>query len=263
MKVFELDKGLLNRMTTNVTAYAFDDFVLNIGMRTLTFRDQTVPITSKAFQTLLVLLRDHGRVVEKESFLKEVWPDTFIGESTLAQNIRTLRKAFAEFNKMKEFIVTVPRRGYRFVGNVEELSFGEDVPAPRNEEESFVKVKNSVRLTNRVTRSVKLSPDRKKLACCLWDPKTDRMTLAIVSAETGKVLAYPITPRNDDIPFLDWSSEGDNLYAVLQRAEPVSLWKIPVNGGQPTQLCEWRDALNLRLAISKDGQQFYYEVEGE
>src|SRR5918992_859313 len=115
--------------TKTLLTFKFDDFYLDVDERRLTFRGQPVPLTPKAFQTLVVLLRNHGRVVEKECFLSEVWPDTFVEETTLAQNIRTLRKTLGRFEKDKEFIVTVPRRGYQFVGDVQERSGGEEVVA--------------------------------------------------------------------------------------------------------------------------------------
>src|SRR3954464_10868447 len=102
--------------------FKFDNFYLDVGGRHLTFQDQSVSLTPKAFQTLVVLLRNHGKVVEKEYFLNEVWADTFVEESTLAQNILTLRKTLSRFQKDKEFIVTAPRRGYQFVGEVEKIA---------------------------------------------------------------------------------------------------------------------------------------------
>jgi hypothetical protein len=66
-------------------------------------------------------------VVEKEYFLNEVWADTFVEESTLAQNILTLRKTLNRFQKDKEFIATVPRRGYQFVSAVQKISRGEEI----------------------------------------------------------------------------------------------------------------------------------------
>ncbi|HLM59553.1 MAG TPA: winged helix-turn-helix domain-containing protein, partial [Pyrinomonadaceae bacterium] len=102
--------------------FKFDDFYLDIDERCLTFQDQPVSLTPKAFQTLVVLLRNHGKVVEKEYFLSEVWADTFVEESTLAQNILTLRKTLNRHQKDKEFIATVPRRGYQFVGDVQKIS---------------------------------------------------------------------------------------------------------------------------------------------
>ena len=71
-----------------LTFFKFDDFYLDIDERCLTFQDKQVSLTPKAFQTLVVLLRNHGKVVEKEYFLNEVWADTFVEESTLTQNIK-------------------------------------------------------------------------------------------------------------------------------------------------------------------------------
>jgi DNA-binding winged helix-turn-helix (wHTH) protein len=110
-----------------LTFFKFDDFYLDIDERCLTFQDQPVSLTPKAFQTLVVLLRNHGKVVEKEYFLNEVWADTFVEESTLAQNILTLRKTLSRFKNDKEFIVTVPRRGYQFAGDVQEIAGDEEI----------------------------------------------------------------------------------------------------------------------------------------
>lgn len=71
---------------------------------------QTVPLSPKAIETLIALVRRHGRVVPKEELLQAVWPDTFIEEGVLAQNILTLRKSL----QSPDWIETVPRRGYRF-----------------------------------------------------------------------------------------------------------------------------------------------------
>ncbi len=107
--------------------FKFDDFCLDIGERCLTFQDQPVSLTPKAFQTLVLLLRHHGKVVEKDCFLNEVWADTFVEESTVAQNILTLRKTLSRFQEDKEFIVTVQRRGYQFVGDVREIARAEEI----------------------------------------------------------------------------------------------------------------------------------------
>ena len=87
---------------------------------------------------------------------------------------------------------------------------------------------NPVKLTSRTTRSPRISPDGKTIACYISNPETNRMMLALVSAETGKVLKYPATPQHDDVPFLDWSKDGENLFVVLRRGKPFSLWKLPL-----------------------------------
>jgi Tol biopolymer transport system component len=119
---------------------------------------------------------------------------------------------------------------------------------------------NPTKLTDRATRSPRISPDGKTIACYISNPETRAMMLALVSAETGEVLKYPATPQNDDVPFLDWSKDGGNLFVVLQRGKPFSLWKLPLNGSQPEQLREWENDAIFRLAISRNGERVFYEV---
>jgi Tol biopolymer transport system component/DNA-binding winged helix-turn-helix (wHTH) protein len=119
---------------------------------------------------------------------------------------------------------------------------------------------NPVKLTDRTTRSPRISPDGKTIACYILNPETSAMTLALVSAETGEILKYPATPQSDDIPFLDWSKDGESLFIVLQRGKPTSLWKIPLNDNQPQQLREWENDAIFRLAISRNGERVFYEV---
>jgi len=87
-----------------------------------------IPVTRKAAETLLVLIESAGHIVDKETLLQRVWPDTFVEESTLAQNILTLRKALGKQATGEEFIGTVSRRGYRFAAPVALESAGAPVP---------------------------------------------------------------------------------------------------------------------------------------
>src|SRR5207248_8764155 len=80
-----------------------------------------VPLTPKAYQTLLVLLENRGRTLNKDELLQKVWPDAFVEEATLAQNIFTLRKQLRDDRGTALYIETVPKRGYRFVAEVREV----------------------------------------------------------------------------------------------------------------------------------------------
>jgi DNA-binding winged helix-turn-helix (wHTH) protein/tetratricopeptide (TPR) repeat protein len=77
-----------------------------------------VPLAPKVFDTLLVLVEGGGRILEKENLLNKVWPDAFVEEGSLARNISTLRKALGESLHDQKYIVTVPKRGYRFAAKV-------------------------------------------------------------------------------------------------------------------------------------------------
>jgi eukaryotic-like serine/threonine-protein kinase len=98
--------------------YEFDRYRLDPERRVLWQGDEAVPLTPKAFSTLLALVERRGEVVEKDTLIQLVWPDTFITEATLTQNIFRLRKALGEGAGDHRYIVTVPGRGYCFVAEV-------------------------------------------------------------------------------------------------------------------------------------------------
>jgi len=82
---------------------------------------QPVQLTLKAFDTLLALLESSGHILSKEELLKRIWPDTFVEEGTLVQNIATLRRVLGDGPDQRSFIETVPRRGYRFAATVRQV----------------------------------------------------------------------------------------------------------------------------------------------
>ncbi|MDT4954409.1 MAG: hypothetical protein QOJ02_2547 [Acidobacteriota bacterium] len=98
--------------------YEFDNFCVDVAERSLLRNGAPVQLTPKAFDTLLVLVMRSGHLVEKDELLKEVWPDTFVEEATLAQNISTLRKILSQEGNGHQYIETVPKHGYRFVYTV-------------------------------------------------------------------------------------------------------------------------------------------------
>ena len=101
--------------------YEFGRFRIDIAQRLLHRDREIVPLTPKVFDMLLTLVENSGQVVSKDSMMKKVWPDSFVEEGNLTQNISLLRKALGEGQNGHQFIETVARRGYRFVAPVREL----------------------------------------------------------------------------------------------------------------------------------------------
>ena len=90
-----------------------------IGWGFSVFREAVaVSLAPKAFATLLVLVEKSGHVVEKDELVKLVWPDSYVEEANVAQNIFKLRKVLGNKRLGEPYIETVPRRGYRFLGLV-------------------------------------------------------------------------------------------------------------------------------------------------
>ena len=102
--------------------YEFGPFRIDTVERLLLCGSEKIPLTPKAADTLLVLLANSGRVLEKDEIVKSVWPDTFVEEGALARNISTLRKALGDGIEDCPYIETIPKRGYRFVAAVKDLT---------------------------------------------------------------------------------------------------------------------------------------------
>ena len=98
--------------------YEFGPFRIDPDRQVLLRENEPVPVTPKAFETLLALVRRSRDVVSKEELLKELWPDSFVEESNLSQNIFLLRKALGDTAENRQYIVTLPGRGYRFAAQV-------------------------------------------------------------------------------------------------------------------------------------------------
>ena len=108
--------------------YDFGPFRIDPEEKVLSRENEAIPLTPKSFDTLLILIRNSGRVVTKEDLMKALWPDSFVEEANLSQNIFILRKALGETAQDARYIATVPGRGYRFAEKVAETVMVTDTP---------------------------------------------------------------------------------------------------------------------------------------
>jgi TolB-like protein len=98
--------------------YEFGPYQLNVNTRLLKRSGETISLTPKAADILVLLITRAGQLVEKDELLREIWPDTFVEEANLSQNIFYLRKALGDDRAGPKYIETVTRRGYRFIATV-------------------------------------------------------------------------------------------------------------------------------------------------
>jgi DNA-binding winged helix-turn-helix (wHTH) protein len=114
--------------------YEFGPFRLDTDSYALLRDGRPVTLTRKAVEMLIVLIEHRGEVLEKESLLRRLWPDTTVEDSNLTQNIYMIRQALGEGAQQQTYIETVPKRGYRFVAEVTEVSpNGHGAPTARAE----------------------------------------------------------------------------------------------------------------------------------
>jgi eukaryotic-like serine/threonine-protein kinase len=99
----------------NGEIFQFGEFRIDPHDRTLRRNDSAVALHRRAFDVLLYLVQNPGRVVTKDELLKNVWPDAFVDENNLTQSISVLRKALDDRNGGNNYITTLPGRGYQFI----------------------------------------------------------------------------------------------------------------------------------------------------
>lgn len=100
--------------------FQFGDFELDPSQRTVVARPdgRRVKLRPRVYDTLLYLIEHAGRPVTKKQLLQEVWAGVIVEEGNLTQTIHVLRRALRESPQEHRYIVTLPRRGYRFVADV-------------------------------------------------------------------------------------------------------------------------------------------------
>ncbi len=214
--------------------YEFGPFRLDASERVLWREERPVLVTPKALETLLALVESAGHVVDKDTLLKRVWPDTFVEEATLAQNVFTLRKLLGETSEGRHYIETVPKRGYRFVATVKE---GREGPG---------EVKEESQASSEAARSFKTGIRRGRAAwwpvslalivllaliIYRWVPTRRHATTPSAAVRSIAVLPFQsIGGAKDEAPYLGLGM-ADALIIRLSNVEPIvvrprnAVWK--------------------------------------
>src|ERR1700735_2014775 len=117
--------------------YEFGPFVLDPGERQLRHGASRMELPPRAFDTLLVLVENNGRLLEKDALMRTVWGDTVVEENNLSQVVYLLRKALRDGEDGARYIETVPKRGYRFVADVREFETADGNGGGRNEGQGY------------------------------------------------------------------------------------------------------------------------------
>jgi DNA-binding winged helix-turn-helix (wHTH) protein/Tol biopolymer transport system component len=114
-----------------IAAFAFGSFKLDLSTHQLLRDGEPIALTPKAFDLLAALIRNRGRVMTKEDLMAAVWPNAFVTDDSLTQNVWAIRRALGDDSAQPLFVTTLPRVGYRFVAEVTELPEPERPPSIR------------------------------------------------------------------------------------------------------------------------------------
>ena len=106
----------------NKKTYEFGEFLLDLDEKRLLKNGQTVSLQPKVFDMLVVFAERHGELLSRDELMNAVWMDTFVEETNLRFCIHALRKALGKNAEGKDYIETIPKRGYRFTAETTENS---------------------------------------------------------------------------------------------------------------------------------------------
>jgi DNA-binding winged helix-turn-helix (wHTH) protein/TolB-like protein len=208
-------------------SYEFGRFRLKVAERVLLREGELVPLTPKVFDILVTLIENGGQVVAKDDLMKRVWPNTFVEEGNLTQNISLLRKALGETPGGAQFIETVPRRGYRFVAETKQ-SWGDAEPPGNGHKEHSLE-------TSVQTPVVSTPNTTSQLARIRRTPLFAVVAGLVVVGIIGLVYFTSWGKAENSIqsiavlPFIDESADPDAQYINDKIAESLinSLSKLP------------------------------------
>ena len=208
------------------------------------------------FELLLVLVKNPGRVLEKDFLLKAVWPDSFVEEGNISFNIRQLRKALGDDAQAPSYIETVPRRGYRFVAEVEEVG-----PEPVSENGSSISPVQTVDKTPHHVKRFLLSAITAfvliggSIITGLWFVQNRGF-------EAAPILSAPLASEklstDGRVYHAVISLDGKNLVYTHRSGGKQSLWLRQLETSNNVQIIPPSDHFYGGLAISPDGNVVYF-----
>lgn len=277
--------------------YEFGQFRLNVAEHFLVRTDsgERVHLRDKAFETLCILVRNGGRLMQKNELLNQVWADSFVEENNLNKSILTIRRALGETPDDQQYIETVKKHGFRFVAEVRRLPREEPValhrenrneakeqislsPGPGESTEQTAKIKSFPAAPNSASKLLlKYPPPFIALAlasfliCTIalggWFVRGSRETLE------ARILSAPFASEklstNGKVHHVVISPDGKNvIYTNISPSDKRSIWLRHLETGNNIEIIPPSDNLYFGLAFSPDGNFLYFarrlqKVEGQ
>ena len=227
-------------MGSTKRVYEFGSFRLDAEERLLVRDGTPLPLTPKLFDTLLLLVENSSHLLSKDELMKKLWPDSFVEEANLTQNVSRLRKILEE-TPSQRFISTIAGQGYRFVADVREVSddqnVGDALIIESHARESIVVEQEDERdglamlaagdASRRTRRMFWLVAAAITVATVIWfgfPPKPPRLLAAVQLTNDGRS-----KDTASEGPFL--ATDGSRIYMVESDGTNTTLSEAPVSGG--------------------------------
>lgn len=244
--------------------YEFGNFRLDTKEKILFRDDKPIPLRPKVFATLQVFLEHPGHLLEKDELMQKIWKDQFVEESNLSFNIKVLRRVLDDDAHQPRFIETVPRRGYRFIADVNQ-----------NSSPNVVKAEAGVAFEPSLTDSFQSANKRAYLSVAalavlvlaglpavLWFVQRNHTA----SGLSVPLLSAPFKSQN----FLSAGAEravitpdGKYVAYTTEVGGKTSIWLRQLENSENIQIVPPSDQRYRGLAISNDGNSLYFAREDE
>lgn len=247
-------------MSLKTNSFQFGDYLLDAQEKVL-FRDgKPVPVTPKAFLLLQTLVERRGRLVEKEQLMEAVWADSFVEQGNLSFTINLLRKVLGDDSHNPRFIETVPRRGYRFIAEVTEISYRNG--ANRHLVNSSANLLSSNPPRPQLRRSVLIFVVAGLVLAASW--------YAVGTYRRARTSAPILSVPFESEPF---STSGNVAHAVIspdgkhvvyssETGGKQNVWLRDLETSENVQLIPPSDDHYLGFAFSKSGSTLFFVRKG-
>src|SRR5947207_4893371 len=259
-------------MSFDNNGFEFGEFFLDTEERALIKNGEKIPLTPKAYELLLELIKNSGQIISKESLMDSVWAGTIVEEGNLPFTIRLLRRALSDDARQPRFIEGLPRRGYRFVAEVNEAPDRQNpgqVNGSQTEKKNFVVENGHISQQRSSLLSTKHAPSRKFRYI---------LALSLFAVLVFGVLAFypwqnPSIGENRAVPFQNsritklssgkalqtaLSPDGKQVAYVLEGKEGQSLWLRRTTIESSVQIIPPAGVDFLSVNFSRDGDIIYY-----
>ena len=242
--------------------YEFGDWRLDPAERLLVRQGEQIALTPKVFDTLALLVENAGSLVSKEDFMERVWPDAFVEDAVLTQNISQLRKVLGDPGAIE----TVPKKGYRFLKPVRALGATEFVTLPRmnggpGEVESPVVLGTHVQKKGRtrlIASAVVLVAAVTLLAILFrdWYQFIPRIGQLVRLSQLQKLKVVPLTALPGNVASPTFSPDGSQITFAWDgenNGAGYDLYVKAIGTERPLRLTH-HPALRISSAWSPDGR---------
>lgn len=170
------------------------NFEIDLEKKILWVNDRPAELPVKAVEVLCALIETEGEVISKEELLTRVWRDAFVEDGVLTQNIYLLRKTFKQNGQSKDIIQTVPRRGYRFVGDRNFVTDVSEITIEREVVEQTIITTDDYSFANEPARTI--HTDSENSTVSRSSPRTLLWGIAGIGAILGTILLFSSFSRD-------------------------------------------------------------------